>query len=178
MRFAFVYPVVVAAYCTSAHAVQYVTVEQAQKIIFPSATNFRSETFNISDQELEKICNDTDLSIKQKAFSAWLAEANGKTVGYFFVDNVIGKHEEITYAVGFSQDKKVLGVEIIEYRETHGFEVKEQGWRSQFVGKSASDKLKVGDDIQNISGATLSAIHVTEGVRKLAHLLEVKIAKA
>ena len=40
-------------------------------------------------------------------------------------------------------------------------------WRNQFVHKSAADPLKLDQDIRNISGATLSSRHVTEGVRRL-----------
>ena len=40
-------------------------------------------------------------------------------------------------------------------------------WRRQFVGKTADAALRVGEDIANISGATLSCTHVTEGVRRI-----------
>jgi hypothetical protein len=36
------------------------------------------------------------------------------------------------------------------------------------VGKTAEAPLRVGEDIANISGATLSCTHVTEGVRRIA----------
>jgi len=40
-------------------------------------------------------------------------------------------------------------------------------WRKQFAGKRASDPVELNRDIQNISGATLSCRHVTEGVKRL-----------
>ena len=40
-------------------------------------------------------------------------------------------------------------------------------WRKQFVGKGAASAIKVGEDIANISGATLSCTHVTDGVRRI-----------
>jgi Na+-transporting NADH:ubiquinone oxidoreductase subunit C len=45
--------------------------------------------------------------------------------------------------------------------------VKLPAWRNQFVGKSAADPVKIGADIANISGATLSCTHITDGVRRL-----------
>jgi Na+-transporting NADH:ubiquinone oxidoreductase subunit NqrC len=45
--------------------------------------------------------------------------------------------------------------------------VREPGWLAQFVGKSSSSPLKVGSDIRNISGATLSSLHVAEGVKRI-----------
>ena len=40
-------------------------------------------------------------------------------------------------------------------------------WRAQFVGKRADAPLKLGADIKNISGATLSSKHITDGVKRL-----------
>ncbi len=40
-------------------------------------------------------------------------------------------------------------------------------WRDQFKGKTASARFKLNDDIYNISGATISCRHVTEGVKRV-----------
>jgi len=92
----------------------------------------------------------------------------GDTVlGRVVVDSVIGKFEQIDYAVALDVSGKVLAVEILTYREGHGGEVRMPSWRNQFVGKTAADALHVGADIANISGATLSCTHVTDGVHRI-----------
>jgi Na+-transporting NADH:ubiquinone oxidoreductase subunit NqrC len=58
-------------------------------------------------------------------------------------------------------------VEILQYRESYGGEVREPSWLGQFIGKTAASPLKVGSDIRNISGATLSSLHLTEGVKRI-----------
>jgi len=40
-------------------------------------------------------------------------------------------------------------------------------WRKQFLGKTARDPVALNQDIKNISGATLSCRHLTEGVNRL-----------
>jgi Na+-translocating ferredoxin:NAD+ oxidoreductase RnfG subunit len=40
------------------------------------------------------------------------------------------------------------------------------------VGKTAQDPLKLNRDIQNISGATLSSKHITDGVKRVMHLYQ------
>jgi Na+-translocating ferredoxin:NAD+ oxidoreductase RnfG subunit len=87
--------------------------------------------------------------------------------GVVVIDRVLGKHEYIKYAVGITAGGTVKGIEILEYNESYGYEVREASWRSQFVGKSASSQLQLNVDIKNISGATLSAKHITDGVRRL-----------
>jgi Na+-transporting NADH:ubiquinone oxidoreductase subunit NqrC len=61
----------------------------------------------------------------------------------------------------------VKDVEILDYRETYGDQVRHPEWRAQFVGRRHGAKLKLTDDIKNISGATLSCLHVTDGVKRL-----------
>ena len=97
----------------------------------------------------------------------WKALSGGRLAGYFFVDHVIGKHLYIDYSVALGADGRVRRVEILTYRESYGFEVANAGWLAQFVGKSGGSALAVGQDIRNISGATLSSRHVTEGVKRI-----------
>jgi hypothetical protein len=88
------------------------------------------------------------------------------------VDDVIGKFERITYAAALGADGAISGVEILSYRESHGFEVRLPPWRRQFVGKGPAAPLQVGVDIANISGATLSCQHLTEGVRRIVAVVD------
>ena len=60
------------------------------------------------------------------------------------VDSVVGKFEQIDYAVALDANGKVLAVEILAYREGHGGEVRLPAWRNQFVGKTAADPLRIG----------------------------------
>ena len=59
------------------------------------------------------------------------------------------------------------GVDILDYRETHGAEVRNPRWREQFTGKKSGDAVQLDEDIKNISGATLSCKNLTNGVRRV-----------
>ena len=95
------------------------------------------------------------------------ARQGDAVLGRVIVDAVVGKFEQIDYAVALDASGKVLAVEILTYRESHGAEVRLPAWRNQFVGKTTADPVKLGADIANISGATLSCTHITDGVRRL-----------
>jgi len=62
---------------------------------------------------------------------------------------------------------RIRSVEILQYRESYGGEIRSPSWLAQFVGKTSASALQVGTDIRNISGATLSSHHVTEGVKRI-----------
>lgn len=130
---------------SAAHAVQYLTVAQAQKLAFPSATQF----------------------VETQAGRAWKAQAGGRTLGLFVFDHVIGKHLYIDYVVALDPGGRILRVDILQYRESYGGEVRQASWLAQFVGKTSASPLAINQDIRNISGATLSSHHVTEGVKRI-----------
>lgn len=90
------------------------------------------------------------------------------TAGYCAVDNVKGKARPITYLVAFDTTGVILTLEVLKYRESHGGEVQSPLFREQFEGKSHRDPLRVGKDIRNISGATISSRSLTRGARALA----------
>jgi Na+-translocating ferredoxin:NAD+ oxidoreductase RnfG subunit len=129
---------------SSAYAVEYLSVAQAQKQAFPSASFAEIQAGRI-----------------------WRAESGGRVLGFFIFDRVIGKHLYIDYAVALDPGGRIRGVEILQYRESYGGEIRSPSWLAQFVGKSSSSALQVGGDIRNISGATLSSHHVTEGVKRI-----------
>ena len=143
-----------------AFAAQYMTVEQAQRAAFPDATEFAA-----------RVPDAASLAVPGAppgwAPKVWLARAGGRGLGWLLVDQVIGKTELITYAVAVDAHGAVKSVEILDYREAHGGEVRLAGWRQQFVGKTGAVLPELNKDIKNISGATLSCRHVTEGVQRL-----------
>lgn len=143
-----------------AFAAQYMTVEQAQRAAFPDATEFSAHVLDAASLA-------SSGAPQGWAPKAWLARAGWRELGWLMVDQVIGKSELITYAVALDANGSVQSVEILDYRESHGGEVRLAGWRRQFVGKTGADPLELNKDIKNISGATLSCRHVTEGVQRL-----------
>lgn len=150
-----------------AYAVQYMNVEQAQKVLFPAAEGFEARTIQLTAEQKSAIEASSGVRVRVTEIKAWRAIQGGKPSGWFLLDEVYGKHEFITYAVALGMDGAVKGVEILDYRETHGSEVNNAKWRAQFAGKKAGDTLKLDEDIKNISGATLSCKHLTDGVKRL-----------
>ncbi len=156
-----------------AQAKIYVSIEQAQKILFPNKTLIKNPILITGDlQERMRIAS----SIRHpfQGDRIWRT-ADGS---WLVIDEVVGKHEMITYAVALSANGKIQGIEILEYVESYGYEVANPQWRQQFIGKTASDPIKLNRDIQNIGGATLSCKHLTDGVKRVAVLFELALKDA
>jgi hypothetical protein len=149
----------------AAQATQYLSVEEAQRAAFADASAFHARP--ALDATIA-----TALGAPGWSPQIWQVDGASGALGWFFVDRVIGKSELITYAVALDTSGAVKSIEILDYRESHGAEVRLAAWRKQFVGKTANDDVALDRDIKNISGATLSSRHVTEGVHRLLQLYE------
>lgn len=156
----------------SAFAVDYMSPQQAQAALFPQADRFTVREVALDAAALQALATQAGVPARSAQWKVVEASQGGKLLGWVVVDNVVGKFELITYAVALTPEGVVRQVEVLSYRESHGGEVRLPAWRQQFVGKTAANGLRLGQDIANISGATLSCAHLTEGVRRIAALVE------
>ncbi|MBX7231360.1 MAG: FMN-binding protein [Bdellovibrionales bacterium] len=150
-----------------AHSEVYMTEDQAVQVLFPSHSGPRAKlkkkAFSLSKEEAKKIEKLSGETVRSHALTLWKSDQNNVV----YIDQVLGKHEMITYAIGIDEKDQVVGVEIIEYRESYGHQIRRPEWRKQFIGKNKDSELKLDKDITNISGATLSSAHITAGVKRI-----------
>ena len=85
-------------------------------------------------------------------------------LGYAVSIKTNGYGGEITLMVGIDKDEKVTGVNIVSFSETPGLgsKTKEPDFLVQY--KNENPPFKVGENINAISGATISSKAVTLGV--------------
>ncbi|MBN9086350.1 MAG: FMN-binding protein [Reyranella sp.] len=150
-----------------AQATQYLSVEQAQRLCFPAASEFVEAHIVFTPADVAAIERASGQKVRTRGEQVWRAQAGGRLLGFFIVDYVIGKHEVIDYAVALDASGKVGRIEILQYRESYGGEIANRDWLAQFAGKGGGASLAPGRDITIISGATLSSRHVTEGVKRV-----------
>jgi Na+-translocating ferredoxin:NAD+ oxidoreductase subunit G len=151
-------------------AAQYMSVDQARGLIFDKAQEFIAIPVELTPEQLRQLEQDSGVKSRTPKQPVWKVMAGGKFIGWFIIDQVIGKHELITYAVGLNPDGTLKQMQVIEYKEAWGSQVRLLQWRDQFVGKSTTDTLEIGSDIGNISGGTMSANSVTHGIKRLLFL--------
>jgi Na+-translocating ferredoxin:NAD+ oxidoreductase RnfG subunit len=149
------------------HATVYHSVESAQKACFPEATQFANADVKLTKEQMKAIQKDSGINVRLDTQRVWRAEKNGEFLGWLIVDEVLGKHEYITWALALGADGSVKSIEVMDYRETYGYEIRNADWRAQFLGKKHGAKLKLDEDIRNIGGATLSCRHISDGVKRL-----------
>ncbi len=169
-EFAFIALPISALVVPSAFAVRYLTVDQAQQAIFPGKS-FTAAPVKLTSVQRKAIEQASGVRVLHDEQQVWRVSGGG----WFIVDEVVGKHEFITYAAGLNPEGSVKQIEIMGYRETYGGQIRDQKWRAQFVGKTSKSTLKLDGDVKNISGATLSCRHITDGVKRLLAVYEIAL---
>jgi Na+-translocating ferredoxin:NAD+ oxidoreductase RnfG subunit len=155
---------------SAAYGATYLTLEQAQAAIFPGA-HLTAAPVTLTKEQVAAVEKKSGVNVRKHEVQLWKASDGG----YFIVDEVVGKHEFFTIAAGLNADGSVKQIEIMDYKESYGYEVRNEAWRKQFAGKTSAAHLKLTDDIQNISGATLSCRHVTDAVKRLLATYDVAL---
>ena len=155
---------------STAYGTTYLSLEQAQAAIFPGA-HLTASPVTLTKDQVAAIEKKSGVNVRKNEVQLWKSSDGG----YFIVDEVVGKHEFFTIAVGLNADSSVKQIEIMDYKETYGYEVRNEAWRKQFTGKTSAAPLKLTDDIKNISGATLSCRHVTDAVKRLLATYDIAV---
>jgi Na+-translocating ferredoxin:NAD+ oxidoreductase RnfG subunit len=167
--------IIISAGAIPCYATTYLTVEQAQKICFTDATQFVPTDVTLTRKQRKAIEKDSGVWVRLPTEKVWRAMDGNRFVGWFIEDEVLGKHEYIHWALALNADGSVRQIEILVYKETYGYQVREANWRAQFTGKQYGARLKLGADIKNISGATLSCRHITDGVKRLLSFYDIAL---
>jgi len=148
----------------SANADVFFTLEEARTALWKN-TPMQAVPITLTEAQVDAIEEASDIRVLTNKINAWKTE----TGGWFIVDQVIGKHEMIDMAVALNADGTIKGLEVMKYVESYGDEVKHPKWLAQFHGRGIENHLKLDQHIDNISGATLSCRHITDGVNRWTH---------
>ncbi len=101
----------------------------------------------------------------------------GEPLGYCVESTTAGFGGEMSLMVGFDLDRTIVGVQILSHSETPGLgaRVNDAGYLSQYGGKTGD--LALGEDIDAISGATISSKAVLAGVNEAQKSLRLHVVK-
>lgn len=150
-----------------ARATSYFTADTVKRALFPAGVQFTDRSVSLTRPQMTAIARVAKTRVTNARVSVFEVNGSGGRLGTLFIDQVYGKHEFITYALALDASGTVKAVEIMDYKESYGDQVRLPRWRVQFTGKRSGQPLFIDKQIKNISGATLSCVHITDGVRRL-----------
>jgi len=95
---------------------------------------------------------------------------DGSVLGYVSVGVASGYGGPLAVAAAIDPEGRVASVAVVRHRETPSFfdRVTKARFLERLVGRSHDDPIELGEDIDGISGATYSALGLSQSVRRAA----------
>lgn len=94
---------------------------------------------------------------QQRDFTFYFAKKEGRLSGAALIIDEPGKWGLIKFIVRLSPQGEIRGAAVMAYKEVRGRPIASQSFLRQFAGKSLNSPLRLNQDIQAISGATVSS---------------------
>jgi RnfABCDGE-type electron transport complex G subunit len=123
---------------------------QALELFFPDFESFESEQYDNDYFDL-------------------IYDQSGQLMGIMATVQQQGYDGAITYNLAIDGNGEILGLDIISHSETPGIGdvIVTDYFREQFVGKGFADPITAGEDVDIVSGATVSTAAVINSVRRV-----------
>jgi hypothetical protein len=155
----------------------FFTTPQILKEFFPKSQRVTYRKVKLGPAELAAVQGRLGYKPAKPEYVIFVATTGEQVDGYAVIDDELGQHEQITFAVKLSSAGVVERQEVMVYREAYGEEITDSRFRRQFQGKTAKDPVRAGVDIDVVTGATISSRSMTIGVRRALVLVDELILK-
>lgn len=141
---------------------RFLANELAKKNVLPDAASF----VDITGADLDKIVAFAPV------IEAYVGlDASGEAIGYVFKSTPTGFAGPIEVVTGINLEGQVTGLRIGAQKETPGLgaKAKDAAFYEQYTGLSAAEPIGVsktaaeGNDIQAITGSTISSVAISDG---------------
>lgn len=142
-----------------------------------AALNIESRTIEIKKKSGNKVYTVYEASYPDGQRAGWVTKLGGQ-----------GYADRIELLLGLDAEARTItGLFILDQKETPGLgnKISEPAWRDQFISKSTLQPLKVikgggakGDEIDAVSGATISSRSVVAIVNNIIHDLKQPLVEA
>jgi Na+-translocating ferredoxin:NAD+ oxidoreductase RnfG subunit len=145
-----------------------------KKVAKEIKASYGIENYTLTNLTVNTTVNNT-LPIKVTNDNFYKVVVSSKVIGYVFLDRAPSKTAEFDYLILLDATGTIKKSNVLIYREEYGGEIGSTRWLRQFIGKNINDDLVYRDNIDAISGATISVrsmINATNNVLKTVKILK------
>lgn len=83
-----------------------------------------------------------------------------------------GEFEYFDYFILFDSLNRIITTRVYNYEATHGAEITAKGWLNQFTGFDGTKNLRIGKEVDSISGATISVFGLVNDIQEKTAILK------
>ncbi len=140
--------------------------DEALSAAFPEASEIKKNEIFLSSEESREIESVSNSKNDSKLYIIYEARSGNETVGYAIIDTHTLRTKTETVMFVINPDGSLRQAEILAFFEPPDYQAG-NNWIELFEGKSAGDGMKMGKDIPNITGATITANSLSQAIRRI-----------
>jgi hypothetical protein len=152
-----------------AQAKLYRTREQALEHVFGTEAQLRPRTVYLTPAQVDSVRELARAPFDTPRLTYWEASAGDSLLGRAYLDTHLVRSMFETVLVAVAPAGEVRAVDILAFHEPEDY-LPPGRWLEKLLGRTLSERLAPGDDVDAISGATLSVRAVTGTVRRVLAL--------
>ena len=132
---------------------------------FPNATRVEEKTWLLDDHELEAIQELAKAKIDSRLVTIYTGYREDQLLGYALIDIHTVRTLPEAFLIVMSPTGEIERLRLLAFYEPQEY-APQAGWLAQFNERPLAPGLRLHGEIDGISGATLTARAVTDGVRR------------
>ncbi len=169
-------------------AITLLTEQEALDRLLPQADEITAQKITVSTEQLDMIKKELGGNLvhetgsrsakelnQQKEFTFYLAKNQNKISGVAIILDEPGKWGPIKFVVCLGPKGEIRNAAVMKYTETRGRPVASGSFLRQFSGKTLNDPIRLGEDIQGVSGATISSAAACFTMKKAMVLYKILV---
>ena len=154
----------------------YMTRAEALSRAFPAAHSFLERRHVLDKKEKALLEKKLQRKLGERGYLTWLAlDAKGRPLGFVVLTAEVGRTEPFFLMLATDCRGKLLHLDVLEYREPRGSEVRHQAFLRRYEGMDRHNLIKRLRRVPVVPGATLSCHAVSRAVKKALVLHELYV---
>jgi hypothetical protein len=153
----------------AAHAKLYETRDAALRRVFGVEARLEPRTVYLTPAQMEAVRRQGRARFDTPRLTWWEATRRDTLLGRAYLDTHPVRSLTETLLVVAAPDGSLGAIRILAFHEPEDY-LPPASWLRTLLGRRLSEHLRPGDEVDGISGATLSARAATEAVRRVLAL--------
>ncbi|MGR8929871.1 MAG: FMN-binding protein [Gammaproteobacteria bacterium] len=160
-------------YFNSCFAKVFYSKDEAMKLAFGQDATVEMKSLFPTDEEITRIEQLAKVKMESKLFSFYVGKKQDEIIGYAAIESHNVRTKPETLLVVLDPDGKLRQVVTLAFHEPPEYQPPER-WYSQLLNHNV-DELRLGKDIQGVTGATLSTRAAVDSARKVLAVFQVML---
>lgn len=151
--------------------------EAAVRAMFPGADALEAHEVVLTDALVQRIEKLARARVPDRRVTFYAVRRGGSAAGWAVIHSHVVRTKRETLAIAFEPDGRIRKIRVLAFLEPEEYRPSDR-WLAQLEGKGPRDPLRVGDDLVNVTGSTLSSRGVAEQSRWLLQALQAAVLDA